>query len=444
MICSVCRHCGLCEGSESKKNISVLADFSGLENLKGDNSLPLNFVGIAFDIGTTSIAANLFTLKDGILVSSAGEENFQVEFGSDVVSRISFSSSPSGFEKLHKSILSQIEKISKKLILSSQNFFVENRRGRAVLKRIVISGNTAMESFVLGISAASLAQFPFSLPSKFGFSVQANELWNFESIPPDCDFYFAPAIESFVGGDTVCAMIACGFLEKNKNKFLADIGTNCELCVYSADSNKIFCASTSAGPAFEGYGIECGIPAQEGAIAKVEILENKKIKSYVLGNGKAIGICGTGILSAVSEFLKSGIIDSFGSFVSEREKIILKNEIYICQKDIRNFQLAKSAVLTGLEILSEKSGCKSGTLYLAGGFGSLLDIKDACAVKMIPSFLSEKTFAAGNASLCGASILLLNLGLRKSACALAENSVHVDLAQDKSFEGLYIKNLNFK
>ena len=315
MICSVCRHCGLCEGSESKKNISVLADFSGLENLKGDNSLPLNFVGIAFDIGTTSIAANLFTLKDGILVSSAGEENCQVEFGSDVVSRISFSSSPSGLEKLHKSILSQIEKISKKLILSSQNFFVENRRGRAVLKRIVISGNTAMESFVLGISAASLAQFPFSLPSKFGFSVQANELWNFETIPLDCDFYFAPAVESFVGGDTVCAMIACGFLEKDKNKFLADIGTNCELCVYSADSNKIFCASTSAGPAFEGYGIECGIPAQEGAIAKIEILENKKIKSYILGNGKAIGICGTGILSAVSEFVKSGIIDSFGSFV---------------------------------------------------------------------------------------------------------------------------------
>lgn len=404
----------------------------------------MNFVGIAFDIGTTSIAANLFTLKDGILVSSAGEENCHVEFGSDVVSRISFSSSPSGLEKLHKSILSQIEKISKKLILSSQNFFVENRRGRAVLKRIVISGNTAMESFVLGISAVSLAQFPFSLPSKFGFSLQANELWNFETIPPDCDFYFAPAVESFVGGDTVCAMIACGFLEKDKNKFLADIGTNCELCVYSADSNKIFCASTSAGPAFEGYGIECGIPAQEGAIAKVEILENKKIKSYVLGNGKAIGICGTGILSAVSEFLKSGIIDSFGSFVSEREKIILKNEIYICQKDIRNFQLAKSAVLTGLEILSEKSGCKSGTLYLAGGFGSLLDIKDACAVKMIPSFLSEKTFAAGNTSLCGASILLLNLGLRKSACELAEKSVHVDLAQDKSFENLYIKNLNFK
>lgn len=444
MICSVCRHCGLCEGSETKKNVSVLADFSGLENLKGDNSLPLNFVGIAFDIGTTSIAANIFTLKDGILVASVGEENCQIEFGSDVVSRILFSSKPSGLKKLHESILSQIERISKKLILASQNFFVENRRGRAVLKRIVISGNTAMESFVLGISAVSLAQFPFSLPSKFGFSVQANELWNFETIPLDCDFYFAPAVESFVGGDTVCAMIACGFLEKDKNKFLADIGTNCELCVYSADSNKIFCASTSAGPAFEGYGIECGIPAQEGAIAKIEILENKKIKSYILGNGKAIGICGTGILSAVSEFVKSGIIDSFGSFVSEREKIILKDEIYICQKDIRNFQLAKSAVLTGLEILSEKSGCKSGTLYLAGGFGSLLDIKDACAVKMIPSFLSEKTFAAGNASLCGASILLLNLDLRKSACELAENSVHVDLAQDKSFEGLYIKNLNFK
>ncbi|HBP08835.1 MAG TPA: hypothetical protein DD629_00805 [Treponema sp.] len=443
MICSVCRRCGLCEGSETKKNISVLADFSGLENLKGDNSLALNFVGIAFDIGTTSIAANLFTLKDGILVASVGEENCQIEFGSDVVSRILFSSKPSGLKKLHESILSQIERISKKLILSSQSFFVENRRGRAVLKRIVISGNTAMESFVLGISADSLAQFPFSLPSKFGFSIQANKLLNFENIPLDCDFYFAPAIESFVGGDTVCSLIACGFLEKNENKFLADIGINCELCVYSAELDKIFCASTSAGPAFEGYGIDCGIPAQEGAIAKVKVLEKNEVKCFVLGNGKAIGICGTGILSAVSEFLRNGIIDSFGTFISGKEKIALKDEIYICLKDIRNFQLAKSAVLTGLEILSEKSKCKSGILYLAGGFGSLLDIKDACDVKMIPKFLSERTFAAGNASPIGASLLLLNLDLRKSACELAENSIHVDLAQDKSFENLYIKNLNF-
>ncbi|UKI56877.1 MAG: ASKHA domain-containing protein [Treponema succinifaciens] len=216
-----------------------------------------------------------------------------------------FSSKPSGLKKLHESILSQIERISKKLILASQNFFVENRRGRAVLKRIVISGNTAMESFVLGISAASLAQFPFSLPSKFGFSVESNELGNFETIPPDCEFYFAPAIESFVGGDTVCAMIACGFLEKVENKFLADIGTNCELCVYSAESDKIFCASTSAGPAFEGYGIDCGISAQEGAIAKVEFLKNNEIKCFVLGNGKAIGnLRNWEILSAISEFLK--------------------------------------------------------------------------------------------------------------------------------------------
>ncbi|WP_443977579.1 hypothetical protein, partial [Treponema succinifaciens] len=105
MICSVCRHCGLCEGSETKKNVSVLADFSGLENLKGDNSLPLNFVGIAFDIGTTSIAANIFTLKDGILVASDGDEKRQLELGSDVDARLLFSSKPSGLKKLHESIL---------------------------------------------------------------------------------------------------------------------------------------------------------------------------------------------------------------------------------------------------------------------------------------------------------------------------------------------------
>lgn len=443
MVCSVCRHCGLCEGSESKKNISVLADFSGLENLKGDSSLPLNFVGIAFDIGTTSIAACLFTLKDGIQIASIGEENCQVEFGADVVSRILFSSQPSGLEKLHKTVLSQIEKISEKLLFKAQSFFIEKRRGRAVLKRIVISGNTLMESLSLGISVSTLSQFPFSLPSRFGFSIPAKNLAEFKNIPSDCDFYFAPAVESFVGGDTVCAMLACGFLKKDENKFLADVGTNCELCVFSAESKKIFCASTAAGPAFEGYGLECGIPAQEGAIAKVEVSSSGGIKCSVLGYKKALGICGTGMLSAVSAFLKAGMIDSFGLFVSGAERIALQDGVYISQKDIRNFQLAKSAVSAALDILSEKSGCKSGTLYLAGGFGSVLDVKDACSVRMIPDYLSRNSVSAGNASLCGASLLLLDLALRNSALALAEESVHVNLAQEKSFESLFIRNLNF-
>ncbi|MGN0729034.1 ASKHA domain-containing protein [Treponema sp.] len=443
MRCSVCRHCGLCGSSGAGKNISVVSDFPPVENFCGDFSLPLNFAGIAFDIGTTSVAARLFTLKDGIPVSFLGEENCQADFGSDVVSRITFSCSPGGLEKLHRAVLHQIDRLASRLLFLSQNFFTENRRGRPLLRRIVVSGNTAMESFALGISAASLSQFPFSLPDKFGFSIPAERLGKFDVIPPDCEFYFSPAVESFVGGDTVCAMLSSGFMEQKENAFLVDIGTNCEMCVRSADSGKIFCASVSAGPAFEGYGIECGIPAQKGAIAEVSFSGDGKIKCGILGDEKAVGICGTGIVSAVSAFLANGIIDSSGAFYSVREKIELQDGIFLSQKDIRNFQLAKSAVATGLEILSEKSGCKSGVLYLAGGFGSLLPVKDACAVGMIPEFLSFRCVSSGNASLGGASLFLLDLGLRKKASAIAENAVHVDLVQNHDFQELYIKNLNF-
>lgn len=445
MICKSCRHCGLCSGFAPGGTISISSELCRKNPFSCDSSLPPNHIGIAVDIGTTSIAAGAYTLRDGKPAGFAGQPNAQIPFGADVVSRISYSMEPGGLERLHGAVIRQIESLCRKLVMESHERFLSRRQGRAELKRIVLAGNTAMECFALGISAAPLAQFPFSLPSEFGFSVEAERLFGSDSPLCGADVYFAPAVQSFVGGDTFCSMAACGFFDSGgTSRFLADIGTNCELCVYSAASKEIVCTSTSAGPAFEGYGIECGIPSQEGAVYKVQ-LDGGKIKCFAAGGPeiRPRGMCGTGLVSAAASLYKGGLIDGSGAFSRGEEKIVLADGIYLTQKDIRNFQLAKSAVASALCILSEEASCTSGTMYLAGGFGMFLDAQDAIDVGMIPQFLSVSPVSAGNASLCGASLLLLDKKLCRDALSLARSVRHIDLAQNRSFEKLFLQNLNF-
>jgi uncharacterized 2Fe-2S/4Fe-4S cluster protein (DUF4445 family) len=453
MICRICKKCGLCpgEGGDSQK-MSVL--FSAEDCAIGFSSDASSWdVGISVDLGTTSVAAAIFTLKDGKKISSGGEENRQRKFGSDIVSRISFSLADDGAKKLHEIALKQIEEISGRLLHDAQNFFLTARRGQPHLSRIVIAGNSVMETFAAGFSAKSLSVFPFELPDPFGFSVSWGELSGAgESIiPRECEIFFAPAVKSFAGGDVFCSMVSCAFFDGGKkSKFLADIGTNCELCVYDSAEKKIFCASTSAGPAFEGYGIQQGCPACEGAISKVTVENSqggKKIRAFVLGGGIPCGICGTGVLSAVSALVESGAVDSSGEILqdfAENGRIPLTEKIFLSQGDIRNFQLAKSAVATGLEILSAKSGCTEGEFFLAGGFGALLDERDAFRVGMIPSFLRGETFSVGNASLSGAARLLLDDEFRGNSLKFASSVEYLDLAQDENFQTAFIKNLELK
>lgn len=446
MICKVCRRCGLCPGSGFNGTVCVSSGFLQERAFSCDPSLPPNHIGIAVDIGTTSVAAAAYTLCDGKHIASSGESNAQLPFGTDIVSRISFSLECGGLDRLHSALISQIESMCRRLALEAQEHLFRRRQGRAEVKRLVLAGNTAMECLALGISASSLARFPFSLPSPFGFSVEAERLFGSQSPLCGAEVYFAPAVQSFAGGDIFCSMAACGFFEADgASRFLADIGTNCELCVHNAGSKEIVCASTSAGPAFEGYGIECGIPSQEGAVCSVRV-RGKNIQCSVIGGSgiRPRGICGTGIVSAAASLYKSGFIDASGAFACGKEKIILADGVYLTQKDIRNFQLAKSAVASALCILSEKASCRSGTLYLAGGFGMFLDVQDACTVGMIPPFLcASPPVSAGNASLCGASMLLLDEQLRANALSLAQSVRYIDLAQEHAFQELFIQNLNF-
>lgn len=462
MICKVCRHCGLCEGDGTvRQNSSIVIEQSDSAFDKmmreasptkvsddAGNTFSLNDIGIAFDIGTTTIAAAAYTLCDAKKILSCGEENLQIQFGSDVIARISFASTPEGFDALHKTVIIQLNHLVQKIMRDVEASFSSQRKGRASLKKIVIAGNTAMESFAAGVPVNGLAMFPFSAGSTFGYGVKGSVLFNERSaVPADAEIYFAPIVSAFVGGDCVCAMSACGFgNEQNdgRSMILADVGTNCEMCLYDGQTKQIFCTSSAAGPAFEGQGISCGMTATEGAIADVRV--EKEIAVRTIGGGEPKGICGTGLMSAIASFYKAGMIDSTGAIANGDEAIsIVTDKIQITQRDIRNFQLAKAAVASGIETLLERSESQAENvqLFLAGGFGTALNPDDAKQIGMIPRSLGGSTVGVGNASLAGAALVLLSNQCRDRAERIAKQAQSVDLAQNASFQKRYIDALNF-
>lgn len=446
MICRECTHCGLCSGDTKKaEELKVLVAGKGIAACSCDSAVPGNFIGIAFDVGTTTIACRTIFLSTGEEICSFGEKNLQAEFGSDVVSRISFSMTEGGFEKLHATVVSQVESMISRAMLISQNVCSARRIGRCVLCGISVAGNTVMESLLAGISVASLASFPFDLNSTFGFEIKASQIFSgLLPVPSECPVYFAPAAGAFIGGDIVCSMLVAGFhQESDFTRFIADIGTNCEICVRDGNLGKIYCTSTSAGPAFEGFGIECGSPACRGAVVKVRIKDGS-IQCVVAGGGKPESVSGTGLVSAVSEMLANGIVARDGSFVDgQMEKFSLSDMVFISQNDIRNFQLAKGAVYSGLEILSSHADLKRTRLFLAGGFGTELDILEAASVRMIPQEMCSDVVSLGNASLYGASMLLLDSGLKEKACSLAKDCIVIDMSRLETFQQTFINSLNF-
>lgn len=440
MICKRCNGCGLCEGDSSvKKDFHPIVENMKQAVFKGDSTCALNEAGIAVDVGTTTIAACLFRLKDGLKVFETGEKNEQSLFGSDVMARIT--AAEKDYDKVRNVLINQIKNIFNYLISNAAVKFLSLRSGRLVLKRVVFTGNTTMLSFIAGKKVSSLKDFPFEIPSSFDYTCALDEIFDLSAFTQHCEVYFPPVISAFVGADTVCAMIS-SFTESDESEFLADTGTNCEMAVYDKKNNKIYCTSSSAGPAFEGCGIRCGMVCSEGAIACVKY-EKENFLCSVVGGKKPLGICGTGLLSAVKTFYEHDFIDENG-IIENENKICLLENIFVSQNDIRNFQLAKAAVFTGLDFLNEKiNSLDNKVLYLCGGFGSHINLQDAFYTGMIPSFFKDKVFYKGNAALQGAALMLFDFSFRKKGKKFSEIAQVINLAEEKTFQDRYISALNF-
>lgn len=383
--------------------------------------------GIAVDVGTTTVAAALYG-KDGNVIATDGALNPQSEFGADVISRIEAALGGHA-DELRVLICDKITEIIKSL---SKKGGIDTHEVDA----LVITGNTAMLHLLSGTDTEPLSHAPFKARRLFGEYVSAEAL-GIHGLAEGAVCYLPPCIGSFVGADTLCALLT---VKKDGTFLLADIGTNGEI-VLCKDGNITAC-STAAGPAFEGAGIKMGMRARSGAIDKVMVV-NGRLFAHVIGDTEPVGICGSGLMDAVSCLLKTEELDETGYL---EDDAVIAPPVVITSDDIRMVQLAKSAVRAGIETLMAKHGTTAAALeriYVAGGFGYYLDVESVMTVGLLPRVPKDKVEFIGNAALTGAGMLLTDKTLHKECEALAKRTVTAELATDPIFTENYIEHMMF-
>ncbi|MEG6571677.1 ASKHA domain-containing protein [[Clostridium] cellulosi] len=412
--------------------------------------------GIAVDIGTTTVVSFLIDLSSGKIIDKEAETNSQRRYGADVISRIDFTDKNSdGTQILSNLIKNQI------------NGMVDSMCTRSGVKRhniyeMTVTGNTIMLHFFLGLPTKSIAVAPFTPIITEAAEFRAEEV----GIKINGIVSVMPGIASYVGGDITAGILACGMMESNKYSLLIDLGTNGEIALGS--SQGVTSCAVAAGPAFEGGNIKCGVGGVKGAIYSVDL--DKPDICKTIGDEQACGICGSGVIDAVSELLKHDIIDHTGRFADKeeisnvdlRDRLIEDNDgrqfilaeksqqghpIAITQKDIREVQLAKAAVAAGIQVLLKESGVSCEDIekvYVAGGFGSYMNIESALNIGLIPSELKDKISFVGNTAGMGAVLYLLSKRYREKAETITRRAAYIELSNKPEFQNFYIENMTFE
>lgn len=423
---------------ESTDNSLILSDAASVE--RTDGCLQGSF-GAAIDIGTTTVACALFA-PDGRLLGTKSQVNCQQSYGADVISRIHYVAAI-GAEALHFAVVRQLEEMLSELCHDC-------RVDRADLKYAVVTGNTTMLHFFVGLDPSGIGVAPYTPQSLFDA--------DYTDILAGISCYIPPCISAYVGADTVCCTLFADFFDKRENALLIDIGTNGEM-VLSA-GGRVVCCSTAAGPAFEGGGIACGSIAKPGAIVSAWP-DQGRIAYKTVGGEKPKSICGSGVIESISAMLELGCLDETGrmeeddprftGFFQKEENAGLaflfpECDVVLTQHDVRQIQLAKAAVFAGVQTLLAHSGsCQSelDALYLCGGFGSTLNCATAESIGLIPVGSAGKAVMLGNAALKGAAMVLLNNFHREQLRIIAESCRYVELSTDARFMKFYIEGMDF-
>lgn len=394
--------------------------------MKWRNDLKKNEAGLAvcIDLGTTTVEGALVDRSSGNILAAERVLNRQKSYGSDVISRIDACLSGKA-DELKNAVRNDVADLTDKMLKSAG---IEDRLRDRIPS--YIAGNTVMTHIFAGFDVSGLAAAPYE-PVTTDF------------VETD-GFLLMPGLGAFVGGDVLMGMIASGAFESDEVTAFIDVGTNGEMAVGSRDG--ILAGGTAAGPAFEGGSISCGSPAKPGAISGVEI-SGRLVDVKTLGDEKPGSICGSGIIEAVSEFLRNGIIDGHGNMAEEYDGVFtLCQDVTVTQDDVRQVQLAKSAIRAGLETLVETAGIRAADvkrLYVAGGFGKNLNVEKCCGIGLIPSELKDKCVLSGNTSLSGTI---------KYACGEITNEMirdvkartrTVNFAGLGSFRQKFIENMDF-
>lgn len=374
--------------------------------------------GCAMDIGTTTVVLRLINLNTGEILPAVSVENPQRAIASDVINRIQ--ASLKGKDILQKQLIRNTYSNLLEKACEEANIKPED------IKHTIITGNTTMLYLFTGRNPKSLTEVPYTADCTFGFEEDG--------------IYFPPCFGAYVGADIYTAILASDLVKNKSTSLLIDLGTNGEIALYK--DGKLTCCATACGPAFEGAGIECGGPATDGAIDHIWV-ENGEIKFSVIGNIKPTHLCGSAVIDAVATLLKTNHISEMGKL--DADYFEFAPGVKFTKKDVRQIQLAKSAICAGIKTLIEVNNVTAdeiGTFYIAGGFGAFLSLDSAKTISLVPKELIDKAKVIGNAALSGTIAMLLDKDIDQNL--KIENCECINLAATDQFSDLYIENMIFE
>ena len=436
--------------------------------------------GAAVDIGSMTVALYLCNLRTGELLAAESEMNPQIVYGEDVMSRIQYTiEHKDGLEKLHKAIISTLNKLLKQAVKTANTHTPEagapdaRPAGMKVedILEMVLVGNSTMHHILLNLPPKDLGLAPFVPAIHRSVDVKARELGL--HISPSANIHILPTIASFVGADTSAMIVAEEPHRQDENWLLIDIGTNAELVL--GNRHRLVCTSTPTGPALEGAHVEYGMRAAPGAMERIHIDERTLEPKYkVIGvdgwntdhaefKGQVKGICGSAIIDGVAELFRAGIVDSRGKFrtglqsdrirkgesgweyvIAWAQETSIGRDIPMTQQDVRQIQLAKAALFTAARTLLKRSGLESpDKIILAGGFGSYIDKEKAMLIGLIPDCELDRVYAVGNAAGDGARITLLNVEKRNEIDAVTRKVERFELPTDPEFQNQFMLATSF-
>lgn len=422
---------------------------SHIINIEPGDTTGRNFA-IAVDVGTTTIFGQLIDLVTGDILAERGDLNAQISYGEDVITRIMAAEKPGGLEKLQEVLMTTINKVIRKVVKKSGV-------KRDEISTVTLAGNTTLTQIMLKIDPRYLRRSPYVPASTIFPPVRAVDLGI--ELPRHTTALVFPSISSFVGGDIVAGVMGSGIYLSDDLTLYMDIGTNAEIVIGNKDW--LVCAACSAGPAFEGGGIQFGMRAARGAIEEFMIDPNTlEPMILTIGNVRPKGICGSGLINIVANLFETGVIDNLGKFnhalksnrIRENDGVYeyvlawkdvtqIDRDIVITETDIENLIRAKGAIFSGCRTLLDEVGLSTDKLdriIIAGGFGSHVDIEKAMTIGLLPEIDPEKITYIGNGSLMGARICCLTNRIRKDVVDVIRKMTNFELSTTNSFMNHYV------
>ena len=432
---------------KKKNKITIL----NIESGNTENKL----YGVAIDIGTTSVVVCLVDLYTKEILDKASSGNAQIKYGADVIHRIVYSTKKNGLKELNEAIVEDTINPLLNSIYTKHNIDKDN------VVSLVVAGNTTMSSLFLGVYADFLRQEPFippflKSPKLIGKDVRLN-------INDSAHVFLSPSVASYVGGDITAGVLSSGIWSSEENVLFIDLGTNGEIVFGNKDF--MMCCACSAGPAFEGGGISCGMRASAGAVEKVNIdKETLEPKLTVIGDCEPIGICGSGIIDLICQMLLTKIIDRRGKIQKELnnkrirfnehgigEYVLafkddyenLENDLLINEVDIDSFIRAKGAIYSGASVLIESLGMDFDVIdkvYIAGGIGNNLNIENSILIGLLPDVDRNKFQYRGNSSLVGSYLTLISTDAKHKLEEIASQMTYVELSVYPSYMDEFVSS----